>query len=288
VLTDSRILCPARIPIVAEFLNRFVAPTFGFRWMCLTNWVVARLPLPLPAESSVSVICPCRNESGNIPEIVRRFPRFGGPAELVFVEGNSRDNTLAECHRVAAENPQVNVRVFQQVGRGKGDAVRLGFAEARHDVLLILDADLTVPPEELPGFVNALTQGHAEFVNGSRLVYPLENEAMRFLNLVANKCFALGFSWLLGQPIKDTLCGTKVLLKRDYEQIASQRSYFGDFDPFGDFDLIFGAAKLGLKLRDYPVHYRARTFGETQISRFRHGWMLLKMYVVALFKLKWR
>ena len=288
VLTDSRILCPARIPLLANVLNRMFAPTPGFRWMSLSNWVVARLPVAMPTETSVSVICPCRNESGNIPEIVRRFPKFSGPAELLFVEGHSDDSTLAECQRVAAENSHLSIRVFQQTGRGKGDAVRLGFAEARHEILMILDADMTVPPEELPGFAKALIDGGAEFVNGSRLVYPLENEAMRFLNLVANKCFAMGFSWLLDQTIKDTLCGTKVLLKQDYERLAKQRSYFGDFDPFGDFDLIFGAAKLGLKLRDYPIHYRARTFGVTQISRFRHGWLLLQMYVFALFKLKWR
>ena len=285
---DRRILCPARIPIVGPLLNRFLAMLPGFRSLCLTNWMVARLPKALPQDLGVSVICACRNESGNIAEIVRRFPKFKGPAELIFVEGNSHDNTYERCCEVAAENPGVDISVYRQTGKGKGDAVRLGFAQAKYDIVMILDADMTVAPEDLPGFVEALLDGKSEFVNGSRLVYPMQNSAMRFLNLLGNRFFAKAFSFLLGQPIKDTLCGTKVLLKSDYERLVAGRAYFGDFDPFGDFDLVFGAAKLGLHITDYPIRYRARTFGETQISRFRHGWMLLQMCGVALCKLRMR
>jgi ubiquinone/menaquinone biosynthesis C-methylase UbiE len=288
VTTDSRILFPARVPVLSTLFNRWVAPTPGFRWMCLTNWVVARQPSSAVRPLSVSVVCPCRNEAGNIPEIVRRFPQFPGPAELIFVEGHSQDDTWQRCQQAQADNPHLNIRIARQGGKGKGDAVRLGFDMAQNDALMILDADMTVAPEDLPGFLETLAGGQAEFVNGSRLVYPMQDEAMRFLNLVANKFFAAAFSWLLGQSIKDTLCGTKVLLREDYRRLVKQRSYFGDFDPFGDFDLIFGAAKLGLKLRDYPIRYRSRTYGTTQISRFRHGWMLLKMYAFALLKLKWR
>ena len=151
---------------------------------------------------------------------------------------------------------------------------------------MILDADLTTPPEELPKFYEAIATNKAEFVNGSRLVYPMEKEAMRFLNLVANKFFSLAFSWLLGQSIKDTLCGTKVLWKRDYEQIAANRAYFGNFDPFGDFDLLFGAAKLNLKILDLPIRYRERTYGTTNIQRWKHGWLLLRMVLFAARRLK--
>jgi len=288
ITTDSRILFPAKVALISNLFNRWIGPTPGFRWACLTKWIVARVPTELPETMSVSVICPCRNEAGNIPEIARRFPHFPGKSELIFIEGHSQDDTWTRCQQVRDDFPQLHIRVAQQTGKGKGDAVRLGFDLAKHDVLMILDADMTVAPEELPGFFEALQCGQAEFVNGSRLVYPMQDEAMRTLNLIANKFFALAFSWLLGQTIKDTLCGTKVILKSDYDRLVKQRQYFGDFDPFGDFDLIFGATKLGLKLRDYPIHYRNRTYGTTQISRFSHGWMLLKMYGFALLKLKWR
>jgi len=171
------------------------------------------------------------------------------------------------------------------VGAGK-DAVRKGFAAATGDVLMILDADLTVPPEELPKFYNALITGHGDFIHGSRLVYPMQDQAMRFLNILGNKFFSLAFTYLLDQRFKDTLCGTKVLYRADYDQIAANRSYFGDFDPFGDFDLIFGAAKLNLKIIEVPIHYFARTYGATNISRFKHGWLLLRMSVFAMRKMK--
>ena len=151
---------------------------------------------------------------------------------------------------------------------------------------MILDADLTVPPEDLPRFFNAIASGKGEFINGVRLVYPLEDEAMRFFNILGNKLFSLAFSWLLGQPIKDTLCGTKVLWKSDYDLIANNRAYFGDFDPFGDFDLLFGAAKLNLKISEIPIRYRSRTYGTTNIDRWRHGWLLLKMVIFAAKRIK--
>jgi len=176
-------------------------------------------------------------------------------------------------------------RIFLEPGPADDLAV-LGFEEASGEVLMILDADVTVAPEDLPRFYDALVRGKGEFVNGVRLVYPIEDQAMRFLNLLGNKLFSLSFSWLLGQSIKDTLCGTKVLWKEDYEKIAANRAYFGDFDPFGDFDLIFGAAKLDLKIVEIPIRYRERTYGTTQISRFRHGWLLLRMCVFALFRIK--
>ncbi|HEX2036406.1 MAG TPA: glycosyltransferase family 2 protein [Chloroflexota bacterium] len=169
---------------------------------------------------------------------------------------------------------------------GKGDAVRKGFAAARGDVLFILDADLTVPPEDLPKFLEPIATGKADFVNGTRLVYPLENEAMGPVNLFGNKFFSLVFTWLLGQRIKDTLCGTKVLRKRDYERLAANRSYFGDFDPFGDFDLLFGAARLGLRLVEVPVRYRRRTSGYSKVQVYKHGVLLLRMSLIGFRRLK--
>ena len=218
-------------------------------------------------------------------------------------EGNHNDGTVEEIEHVIAEYAgELDIKLIHQVppdtsdgeghGRmlklGKGDAVRKGFAEAKGDVLMILDADLTVPPEELPRFYSALTNGYGDFVNGTRLVYPMEDNAMRTLNKYANYFFGWLFSWLLEQPIKDTLCGTKVLYRKDYLNIVRNRAYFGDFDPFGDFDLLFGAAKQNLKIIEMPVHYKERTYGDIKIERFRHGILLLKMCWFAMRKLKFR
>jgi hypothetical protein len=288
ILIDQRILLPIHVPVISMILNKFLAPFPPFRWLCLTNWVVGRLPVTVNPTDGVSVVCPCRNEAGNIFNICKRMPALGCESELIFVEGNSSDDTLDKCKEAKVAFPHIDISVFQQTGKGKGDAVRLGFEKSKHEILVILDADMTVKPEDLPLFVEALKSGVCEFVNGSRLVYAMEDKAMRFLNLLGNKFFSLAFTFLLGQPIKDTLCGTKVLLKSDYQRLANQRDFFGDFDPFGDFDLLFGASKLALKIMDLPVHYQARTYGTTQISRFSHGLLLFRMCGVGLVRLKMR
>ncbi len=289
IKTWSEVLWPLPTPLVARFANRFLAKLWPFRLLDMTNFIVAR-PKPDPAREPdaplVTVVVPARNEAGNIADIVRRTPDMGRGTELIFVEGNSTDDTYDTIERVIAANPGRDIKLYRQPGRGKGDAVRLGFEKASGDVLMILDADLTVPPEDLPRFVDALVSGNGEFVNGVRLVYPMERRAMRFLNLAGNKFFSAAFTWLLLQQIKDTLCGTKVLYKRDYELIAANRDYFGDFDPFGDFDLLFGAAKLNLKIVDMPIRYRERTYGDTNISRWRHGWLLLRMAGFAAGRVK--
>jgi hypothetical protein len=284
VTFQPRILCPLPLPVVDLVLNRFVAPLVP--WLCLTNIVVAR-PAPVPLKSGkVSVVIPARNEAGNIEAAIRRLPDLGPDPEVIFVEGGSRDNTWDEILRVQKANPHITIKALKQSGKGKGDAVRVGFQEATGDILMILDADLTMPPEDLPKFREALVSGKAEFANGVRLVYPMEGRAMRFLNLCANKFFAMAFGWLLGQSVKDTLCGTKVLTREAYNRIASNRSYFGDFDPFGDFDLLFGASKLNLKIRDIPIRYRDRSYGETNINRWRDGSLLFRMLFYAALKLK--
>ncbi len=287
VSTSRRILFPKRIPLLSTFLNGVVANVWPFTLLTLTYWLVAR-PRPVPAAdpSTVSVIVPCRNEAGTISEIVGRVPELGAGTELVFVEGHSTDDTLDEIERQIRAHPERRIKLFVQSGTGKADAVRLGLSHATGNVLIILDADLTVAPEDLPKFHEALAGGRAELVNGSRLVYDLEPGAMRFLNVAGNKAFSLLFGFLIGQYVKDTLCGTKALLRSDYEAIARGRVEFGDLDPIGDFDLLLGAAKLGLKITDLPVRYGARRYGETNISRFQHGWLLLRMAVIAFRKFK--
>jgi hypothetical protein len=284
VTFQPRILCPLPLPVIATLLNRLVAPLLP--WFCLTNIVVAR-PAPASLKSGrVSVVIPARNEAGNIEAAIRRLPDLGPDPEVIFVEGGSRDNTWDEILRVQKAYPALKIKALRQSGKGKGDAVRVGFQAATGEILMILDADLTMPPEDLPKFREALVSGKAEFANGVRLVYPMEGQAMRFLNLCANKFFAVAFGWLLGQPVKDTLCGTKVLTRDAYEKISANRSYFGEFDPFGDFDLLFGASKLNLKIRDIPIRYRDRTYGETNINRWRDGSLLFRMLFYAAMKLK--
>ena len=290
VSSQSAVVLPFRIPVVSRVVNRWLAPLPLIRHLGAVTQIVAR-PADLGAHRppSVSVIVAARNEAGNIDDLVARLPQLSPRQELIFVEGGSTDDTWAVITRhVTPEGADATTRItaWQQTGRGKGDAVRLGFAKATGDILVILDADLSVPPEELPRFIEALTSGSCEFANGSRLVYPMESQAMQYLNIAGNRIFGLLFTFLLGQTVRDTLCGSKALWRVDYERLAAQRDYFGDFDPFGDFDLLFGAARMNLRIRDIPVHYKERVYGSTNISRFRHGLLLARMTVVAARRLR--
>jgi SAM-dependent methyltransferase len=287
---DSFVLLPRRIWPITSLFNYCLSLLPGFRSLNLINLIVARpMPVEIPqSQLSVSVIVPCRNEKGNIEAAIKRIPQMGRGTEIIFVDGNSTDGTAEEVEKQIALNPQRNIKLLHQGGaKGKGDAVRKGFDAASGDVLVIQDADLTAPPEDLPKFFKAICQGRGEYINGSRLVYPMEKQAMRFLNLLGNKFFGMLFTWLLGQRFRDTLCGTKMISRGNYKLIAANRAYFGEFDPFGDFDLIFGAVKQNLKVVEIPVNYKARVYGETNISRFVHGWLLLKMSWIAFKKIKW-
>jgi 2-polyprenyl-3-methyl-5-hydroxy-6-metoxy-1,4-benzoquinol methylase len=288
VQQGTSVLCPIAIPGVATVMNRLLARAPLVGELSLVRYFLARPTWHTRAPQkplSVSVVVPCKNERGNVDDIFDRTPELGAGTELVFVDGNSDDGTVPAIEARLATRPRATL-VHQGDGKGKGDAVRKGFAAATGDVLFILDADLTVPPEDLSKFYLAIVEGHGELVNGTRLVYPMEGEAMRFLNLLGNKFFSMAFTYILGRPIKDTLCGTKVLTQASYAKIAAGRAYFGDFDPFGDFDLLFGAARAGLEIVEVPVRYRARTYGDTKISRFRHGFLLLRMTALAFRKFK--
>lgn len=281
---QGRLLMTFPLLGLEKFVNRFIAPLVSP--LALTVFQVAR-PLPRPhGPKTVSVVIPARNEAGNIENAVRRVPALGSKTEIIFIEGNSTDHTWAEIERVKREYPDLQIKTMRQTGKGKGNAVREAFDAASGELLMILDADLTVPPEELGKFYNVVISGRADFANGVRLVYPMEDKAMKFFNLCANKFFGIAFSWALNQPLKDTLCGTKVLFREDYARIAANRAHFGDFDPFGDFDLIFGANHLHLKIGDIPIRYRERTYGETNIQRWRHGLLLFRMLLLAIMKIK--
>jgi ubiquinone/menaquinone biosynthesis C-methylase UbiE len=287
VRRERRLLVPRRLFGLGPLVNKTLGTLPGIRRLSLRHYVVAR---PVSSrenlELSTTVVIPCRNEAGNIDAAVQRLPHFCRDQEIIFVEGHSSDNTRTEIEEVIRKYPDRDIKLLVQDGRGKADAVRKGFDAARGDILMILDADLTVAPEDLGKFYDVIASGRADYVHGTRLIYPLDPGAMRTLNFFANHAFAGLFTWLLNQRVTDTLCGTKVLTADSYGVLAANRDYFGDFDPFGDFDLIFGASKLNMKMVEIPVRYTSRTYGETQISRFSDGFLLLKMVAFAFRKLK--
>jgi len=291
VKCSSKMIMPIYIPFISAFLNKIFANIWPFSRLGLFHYLVARKSGNgfVKKSPSLSIVVPTRNEAGMIEKIVKELPELGEFTEIIFIEGNSTDNTFQEIEKVAKKYAdKKKIKYAKQKGRGKGDAVRLGFDIARGDILAIYDADMTVPPLEIQKFYRALLEGRGDFINGSRLVYPLQKESMRVLNVFGNKFFSFAFSAILGEPIKDTLCGTKVLWRKDYQKIKKGRAFFGDFDPFGDFDLLFGAAKLNLKIIDIPIHYKERTYGQTNIRRWSHGWLLFKMTIFAARKIKFR
>ena len=289
---SKRLIFPFFFPLLSFIFNKYLAKFPFFRFFSLNIYSFAK---PLPENNvenydkkySTTVVIPARNESGNIENAILRLPKFGKHIEIIFIEGNSTDDTWQKVQEIQKKYAATHdIKIGQQKGKGKGDAVREGYKMATGDILMILDADLTVPPEDLPKFYNAIASNKGDFINGTRLVYPMDKEAMRFLNYLGNHFFSWAFTWLLDQRFKDTLCGTKVMFRKDYIKLIKNRKYFGEFDPFGDFDLLFGAHKLNLKIVEVPIRYKERTYGETNISRFKHGVILLRMCAFASRKCK--
>jgi len=281
---------PWRALGLGSLLNAVLPAVPGLRWLSLVTVAVLRPHVGERQERpSLTVVIPARNERGNIEAAIQRLPDFGAPTEVIFVEGHSSDGTWEEIQRLSSLDhgrDGLTIVALQQTGQGKADAVRLGFSKASGDLLTILDADLTMPPESLTRFYDAYCRGLGDFVNGTRLVYPMEGDAMRFLNRLGNEFFAKLLSYVLDSPIGDSLCGTKLLTRRDYQRFVRWRRDFGDFDPFGDFELLFPAAMLGIGIIDIPVYYRARTYGTTNIRRFRHGAILFRMSMTGLLRIK--
>lgn len=279
---------PFRAFGLATFIN-FVMPIFPIlRWTSLATVLVLRPKIADVTLPSVSVIIPARNEAGNIQNALDRLPTFhGAKVQVIFVEGNSKDETWPEILRVVGKGRTgCQVLAFQQTGQGKNDAVQIGVRQATHDLTVILDADLTMPPELLTRYYDAYRLGKADFINGSRLVYPIEGQEMKFLNLLGNIFFSKLLSGILETRLSDTLCGTKLLARHDWARIWAWNEDFGDFDPFGDFELLFSASSLCLGIINLPVRYRARTYGSTNILRFHHGWLLFKMAAIGLFRIR--
>lgn len=283
ITSQKRMLFPLDIPIFSDIVNKYFAFLPLINSFCLTTYSVSRKKIDLEKDYSISIIVAARNEEGNISKIVNSIPKFGTKQEIIFVEGNSKDGTWAKIVNVTEKKQTKNliIKAFKQKGVGKADAVRLGFSKATGEILMIYDADRTVEAKDLSKFYKALKENRGEFINGSRLVYPMEKDAMRTLNKIGNKVFSILFTWILGQRFKDTLCGTKAFFKKDYLKFKR----FKD-DPFGDFELIFGAIENNLKVLEIPVRYKERVYGSTNISRFKHGMQLFKITWLAFRKFK--
>jgi SAM-dependent methyltransferase len=288
----KRMLCPVYIPLFSFILNNYLAKFIFFKFFGLNIYSFAKPTAVTDAgiyakKYTTTVVIPAKNESGNIEDAIIRMPDFGKHVEIIFMEGNSSDDSWEKILEIQKKYAATHdIVIGRQKGKGKGDAVQEAFKIAKGDILMILDADLTVPPEDLPKFYEAIASGKGDFINGTRLVYPMEKDAMRFLNYLGNHFFSKVFTWLLDQRFKDTLCGTKVMFRKDYLKLTKNRTYFGNFDPFGDFDLIFGAHKLNLKIVEVPIRYRERKYGTTNISRYKHGLILLRMCIFASRKCK--
>lgn len=288
------LLLPVFVPIVSSFFNRFLNKLPIVRRFCLFHSIVARLSLPPEntSELTCSVVLTCRDEEQNIEGLVTGIPKMGKHTEIIFVEGHSKDNTVAKIKEMQKKYPDKDIKLFKQSGIGQADAYRLGFEKAEGDLLCWLEADLTIPPEEIALFWDAFITGKGEYLNGSRFIYKMGKNAMPFFNNIGNRFFGNIFTLILEQRFTDTLCGFKAISKSNYQKICKQRNYFGDFDPFGDFELIFGAIKLTLKAVEIPVHYRPRTYGQPKaygnsfFSFLKHGMILLKMSGIAFQKFK--
>jgi hypothetical protein len=281
LLEGQRMLVPKRVPVVSRFFNAYACNVPVLRRLCLVQYMVARYDGSREKKRnlSCSVIIPCFNEEGNIRSAIGRVPKMGRFTEVVVVDDGSKDGTAQAVRSVMRKKRHVKLVTYEG-NRGKGYAVKHGFEKATGDVLMILDADMTVPPEELPRFFLLLEEGKGQFINGTRMIYPMEEQAMKGLHVIGNYVFGKIFSWLLGRRISDTLCGTKVLMRKDYEKIEMGKCKWGDFD------LLFGAAKLRLSIVEVPVHYMKRVAGESKMKTWKHGFVLLKMCFRGFVELK--
>lgn len=283
------VLVPVNIFFISRFFNEVVSRFPFIENFCLNYLIVAKVIVHQAnyKDHSISVIIPCKNEKGNIEGAVRRIPVMGRHTEIIFCDDKSNDGTAEEVLLMKQRYPDKDIKLFNGPGICKAKNIWVGFEKAQGDILMILDADLTVIPEELPLFFNAMVEGRGEFINGSRLVYPMNENSMKFFNVIGNKFFSLLFSYILDQKVKDTLCGTKVMWRKDYFRIKKFIGKWGTEDLWGDYDLLFGAAKINLKIIDLPIHYFDRVYGKTKMTKvIKNGVRMLKISIAALFKLK--
>lgn len=264
------LLFPKWIPILSYIMNSIGVRIWGLNRLSAVQYMIIQPEFKKTFDLGLgcSVIIPCHNEEDNIESAVRRIPSMGKETEIIVVNDGSTDGTAEKVRALQKEISNLKL-VDYSPNRGKGQAVKQGFDAATQEVIMILDADVSTPPEELPRFFEPLNRGVCQFVNGTRMVYPMEEQAMRTVNLFFNKMFGYMMSFITQQTLTDTLCGTKALYRSDYK-----RMQWG-IDRWGDFDLLFGAAKMGSKIMEVPVHYLTRQSGESKMKSLKHGIHLL-------------
>ncbi len=225
---------------------------------------------------SKSIIIPAKNEEKNLKPLLNQIPELEEDHEIILAIGDSEDKTYEVAKEIKeARCWPFEVKVIKQTGKGKANAVWEAVEEASKEVIIILDADISVNPETIVQFNSVIDTGKASFVNGTRLIYGMESGAMRIVNNLGNRIFQYIVSIIIGQKITDSLCGTKVFFRKDFNKIKLWKELVQMKDPFGDFDMIFTAGYFGLKILEIPVRYQARVYGVTQIKRFRDGYKLI-------------
>lgn len=277
---------PLKAGFLGPILNHFFSTIPVLDFLKLDQFIVGRFNKPftqLKSSSSLSICLTVKDEEHNIEPIVSSLPVLCENQEILFVEGNSTDNTAKEIERMKMLFPHKNIRLIKQPGKGQGDAIHTGFKEAKGEIIILYEGDGTSEPYDIQYFYEAIEAGRFEFIEGSRFVYPLSHKCMPLANKIGNVVFAKWFSFFLNQRTTDVLSGIKAIRKKDYEKIYNTWGFLGIPDPFGDFELLFGSARYGLKIGEIPIRYKPRVFGESKTSVFKHGWYLLKMAFTGYF-----
>lgn len=271
-----RFAVPFKIFGLGDVINSILPRVSLLRNFCFGQYIVFRLhPLEAGKQNlSCSVVVPCHNEEGNIADCIARIPNFGAWREIIVVDDGSTDRTKDMVKKIMRGRSDIRLISYEK-NCGKGYAVNIGWQEAKGDVFMMLDCDSTTPPEELALFHEAMEYG-AEFVNGTRVIYPREKNSIPFFNRLGVTFFAHLISWITQKRISDTFCGTKVFLKKYWNCFQIKEFLWGDWD------LFFTAARYRMKMLELPVHYKTRKHGVTKMRPVKHGIILLLKSVEGL------
>lgn len=282
---------PLNLGILGKIINIVLSNIPILDRFALIEYIIAR-PVFFGAEKHkeipISIIIPTHNEAGNIKHIVDNMPQIGSKMEMVFVDLPGEDATEDVIKQMIKENKgKILLKyVKQREKTGKIGALRQGILEANGEIIIIYDADATVPPEDLEKVYLALIERKADFINGTRLVYPTEKGAMRFANHLGNTFFAKLFTWSLGQHFTDTLCGTKGFWRQDFMDFEKSKTGYDNFDLFGDFYLLLSAYRKNLRIAEVPVRYKTRRYGDTKMNRLKNGFRFFVMYLYFFWNYK--
>lgn len=281
ISSKTRQFLPFKLFKIGNIFNKILEIIFFNFRLGIKSYILFRKNNKFFNQMTKSIIIPAKNEEGNLKKLVDRIPKTLN-TELIFSIGESKDKTLEIALEIQQNNKDFNIKVFEQSKNGKANAVWEAVEKSNGEIIAILDSDISVDPEELVNFYEIIENNYADFVNGTRLIYEMEKGSMRFINRFGNRMFQYLIGKIINEPITDSLCGTKVFKKSLLKNIFWWQKTYKLNDPFGDFDLLFSASYSGAKILEYPIHYRARTYGNTQISRFRDGYKLI-IYLIKSF-----